>query len=131
MTVPFLCVIGVFALNYFSKIPVMIAMQREGKGYDNKNPREQQARLQGWGKRAVGAHQNGFEVSPLFASCVLIGHLTEGDPTLMGWLAVTFVVSRIVYIALYLLDLDKFRSLVWGLGILCSFGIALSGCGRL
>lgn len=104
----------------------MVAMSREGKGYDNKTPREQQARLTGWGKRALGAHQNSFEVTPIFASCVLIGHLSGGDPIWSSRLAVTFVVSRILYTALYLADLDKFRSLIWGLGLLTSFGIALS-----
>lgn len=126
MTIPFLCVLCAFLLNYLTKIPLMIAMGREGKGYDNKTPREQQMRLTGWGKRALAAHQNSFEVTPLFAACVFVGHLSQGNAQLSSILAVTFVLSRILYTILYLADLDKIRSLVWALGILCSFLISLS-----
>ncbi len=125
MTIPFFCVIAAFLLNYLSKIPVMMAMQADGK-YDNKNPRDQQDRLTGWGRRALGAHLNSFEVSPLFASCVLIGHLTGGNMQWNAILSITFIVSRLVYIGLYLADLDSIRSLVWATGILCSFTIAFS-----
>lgn len=126
MTTPLFCVLLAFALNYLSKIPLMIAMSREGKGYDNKNPREQQARLTGWGKRALAAHQNSFEVAPLFAACVFVGHLTSGNPGLSSLLAIGFIMSRVLYIALYLTNRDMFRSLIWSSGILMSFGIALS-----
>lgn len=126
MTIPLLCALGAFALNYLTKLPVAVAMAKEGKGYDNKSPREQQARLTGWGKRALAAHQNSFEVAPLFAAGVLIGHVTQGNPGLSSLLAVTFIVSRFVYTGLYLANLSSFRSAVWGIGILCSFGIGLS-----
>ncbi len=104
----------------------MVAMSKEGKGYDNKTPREQQARLTGWGKRALAAHQNGFEVAPLFAACVFVGHLTAGNAYFSSLCSIVFVISRIAYIGLYLADLDKFRSLIWALGIVASFSIGLS-----
>lgn len=104
----------------------MVAMKREGKGYDNKTPREQQARLTGWGKRALAAHQNSFEITPVFVGCVLMGHLSNGNLEWSDRLAIIFVVSRVLYTALYLADWDKFRSLIWGLGLACSFGIGLS-----
>lgn len=126
MTIPFLCVIAAFLLNYLSKIPLMIAMGREKGGYDNKNPRDQQANIKGWGRRALGAHLNSFEVAPLFAASVFIGHLTNGNPEWMARLSVYFIVSRVLYIALYVADVDKLRSLVWASGILSSFAIALS-----
>jgi len=126
MTIPLFCVLIAFAFNYLSKLPVAVAMSKEGKGYDNKTPREQQARLTGWGKRAVAAHQNSFEVTPLFAAGVLIGHVTQGNPEWSKCLAITFLVSRVVYTGLYLANLDAFRSLVWMLGIGCSFAIGLS-----
>lgn len=126
LTVPFLCTLAAFLLNYLSKMPVAIAMSREGKGYDNKTPRDQQAKLSGWGKRALAAHLNGFEVTPLFAACVFIGHLSQGNADVMSKLAILFVVSRVFYIGLYIADIDKIRSLVWATGILSSFAIALS-----
>jgi len=127
MTLPFWCVLLAYAVTYGTKIPVAVAMAREGRGYDNRNPREQQARLTGWGKRAVAAQNNGFEVSAFFAACVFVGHLSGGDPRWSGILAVTFVVSRIVYVILYLTDQASLRSLVWGSGIAAGAGIALSG----
>jgi uncharacterized MAPEG superfamily protein len=126
MTVPFWCVLLAYAVTYGTKIPVAIAMSREGRGYDNKNPREQQARLTGWGKRAVAAQNNGFEVSAYFAACVFIGHLSGGDAKWSAVLAVLFLISRVGYVALYLADLASLRSLVWGLGMAAATGIALS-----
>ena len=35
-----------------------MAMAQLPEGYDDKNPRDQQARLSGWGKRALPAHAN-------------------------------------------------------------------------
>ena len=52
---------------YCTKLPVAVAMQRAG-GYDNRMPRVQQARLEGWGARSVAAHQNGFESFAPFAA---------------------------------------------------------------
>ena len=52
-------------LPYFSKIPVAIAMHRNG-GYDNRHPRQQQAQLTGFGARALAAHQNAFEALIIF-----------------------------------------------------------------
>lgn len=127
MTTPLFCVLIAFLFNYLSKIPLAMAMAKEGKGYDNKTPREQQARLQGWGRRAWAAHYNSFEVTPLFAACVFVGHLTQGNAFWSTILAVTFLVSRVVYTYLYLANRDALRSLVWFIGILSSFGIALSG----
>lgn len=126
MTIPLACVLVAFLFNYLSKIPLAVAMAKEGKGYDNKNPREQQARLTGWGKRALAAHLNSFEVTPLFAACVFVGHLSQGDATWSARLAVGFLLSRVLYLGLYLANLDSLRSLAWFAGILASFGIALS-----
>lgn len=126
MTIALASVLVAFLFNYLSKVPLALAMSKEGKGYDNKTPRDQQARLTGWGKRALAAHQNSFEVTPLFAACVFVGHLTNGNPFWSSCLAVTFLISRVLYTYLYLANVDAMRSVVWFVGILSSFGIALS-----
>lgn len=128
MTPPLVCTLLAFGMNYLTKVPVAMAMAKENKGYDNRHPREQQARLTGWGKRALGAHLNSFEIAPLFASCVFIGHLTKGNASWSTALAVLFILSRVAYTALYIGDVHLMRSAVWGFGIFCSVGIALSGC---
>jgi uncharacterized MAPEG superfamily protein len=119
----FWCVLAMMAILYFSKIPVGIAMNQAG-GYDNRNPRDQQARLTGWGRRATAAHQNGFEIFPLFGVSVLMAHVLEVNPHWVNLLAGYFVVSRVVYIALYIGNVDKARSLVWMSGLLSCFALA-------
>lgn len=126
MNIPFLCVGIAFLLLYLSKIPVAIAMHRAG-GYDNRNPREQQARLTGWGRRALAAHQNAFEAFAPFAAAVLVAQVGGTDPTLKTELAIAFIASRVLYHVLYLANLATLRSLAWGVGMLCSGGLLLAG----
>lgn len=119
MNIPFLCVFVTFILNYVSKVPVALAMHQQVGGYDNQHPRDQQAKLSGWGRRALGAHMNGFEVAPAFAAAVLIGHLANINPHWLSLLSLIFVASRLVYIGLYLGNVSTLRSAVWALGMAC------------
>ncbi len=125
MTTPFYCLLVIMVFPYLAKLPAMKAMAQEGRGYDNKNPRDQQTRLTGWGKRAVAAHLNSFEILPIFASAVFMNHLTNADlaPVSSG-LAVFFVVSRFAYVGLYLAHLAALRSMVWFAGIGACFALA-------
>ena len=110
MTIPFFCVFLAFLLNIISKGPVAIAMAQQSGGYDNKNPRDQQASLDGWGRRAVAAHLNSFEAFPAFAAAVLVAVVAGADPAWTMRLAVTFIVARTLYLPLYLLDQRRTRS---------------------
>jgi uncharacterized MAPEG superfamily protein len=125
MTVPFVCVVLAFLLTIASKGPVALAMARQPGGYDNREPRRQQAALGGWGRRALAAHQNGFEAFPAFAAAVIIAHLAGADPIWSTRLAFVFLASRAVYIPLYLSDLAIVRSLVWTLGFLATVALFL------
>lgn len=116
MSVPFLCILAAFLVVLASKIPVAVAMARQPGGYDNHHPRDQQAVLQGWGRRALAAHLNGFEAFPAFAAAVLVAVLAGADPLWTTRLAVLFVAARALYVALYILDLSSLRSLVWSVG---------------
>jgi len=123
MNTPFFCVFLAFLLNMVSKGPVALAMTRQNKGYDNKHPRDQQAELMGWGRRALAAHLNGFEAFPAFAAAVLVAFLADADPVWSARLAVTFVVARVLYLPLYISNLDLFRSTVWGIGLIATAGL--------
>jgi len=125
MTIPFICIFVAFLLNMVSKGPVALAMARQGKGYDNKHPRDQQAELEGWGRRAIAAHLNGFEAFPAFAAAVLVAFLAGADPVWSARLAVTFVVARALYLPLYIGNLDLLRSTVWGIGFTANAGLFL------
>lgn len=126
MSIPFWCLFFAALLIYLAKIPVAKAMREEGRGYDNHHPRAQQARLTGFGARAVAAHQNSIEMFPLFAAGVLMAHTTE----VFGWwvdlLAILFIVTRVLYLLFYWRDLAWQRSLVWTVGLVCCLLLMLS-----
>lgn len=109
-----------------TKIPVAIAMQQAG-GYDNKTPREQQAHLEGWGQRALAAHQNAFEALPVFGLALLGAVQLEVSPDTIYLLGILFFVSRLVYQVCYLADWATLRSLSWGVGYLACLGLVVVG----
>ena len=126
MSLPFWCIFISALLIFLAKAPVARAMQQESGVYDNHHPRSQQARLSGFGARALAAHLNSFEAFPLFAVGVLMAHVTQTHGVLVDVLAVIFVISRVLYLLCYWADLHWQRSLVWGLGLLCSLLLMLT-----
>jgi uncharacterized MAPEG superfamily protein len=125
MSIPFWCVFISALLIFVAKIPVAKAMNDLG-GYDNHLPRQQQAQLTGFGARALAAHQNCFEAFILFAVGVLMAHTTQTAGWLIDLLAIIFVITRIIYLLCYWVDLAWQRSLVWGVGLLCSLLLMIS-----
>jgi uncharacterized MAPEG superfamily protein len=125
MAIHFWCIVAAWVLIYAGKLPVAVAMQRAG-GYDNHHPRAQQAALTGWGARSVAAHLNGFETFAPFAAAVLVAHICGAATGTVDLLAVVFVVSRVVYVGLYLADLASLRSMVWSVGWIATFGLFLT-----
>jgi uncharacterized MAPEG superfamily protein len=124
MTTPFVCVLIAFVLIYVPKLPLSVAMARQPGGYDNKDPRSQQAKLTGKDARARGAHYNGFEAFSPFAAAVFVAHLGgAGADHRASILAIAFVVVRVLYIAVYLADLASVRSAIWSLGFLCTVAL--------
>ncbi|MDP2713459.1 MAPEG family protein [Rheinheimera sp.] len=110
-------------LPFLAKAPLAFAMQKSG-GYDNHNPRAQQAALQGFGQRANAAHYNSFEALLIYACAVFsAAGLNAVDETTvtLGWL---FIASRVAYLVCYWLDYATTRSLMWLVGMLAAFSIA-------
>lgn len=127
MTLPLWCLFISAILIFLTKVPVAKAMAEEGGGrYDNHHPRAQQARLTGFGARALAAHQNSFEAFPLFAAGVLVAHVTQSQGVLVDGAALLFVLARVLYVVLYWVDLAWQRSLVWVVGLACSLLLMLS-----
>ena len=123
MTTPFVCVLIAFLLIYLPKLPLSVAMARQPGGYDNKQPRQQQAKLEGFGARAAAAHYNTIEAFPPFAAAVFVAHLTGANDYRASVLSVAFVVARTLYVAAYLADQDYLRSAIWGIGFLCTVAL--------
>jgi uncharacterized MAPEG superfamily protein len=125
MTVLVLCLFVMVLLPYLAKIPMAMSMNQLG-GYDNNYPREQAAKLHGFGARAYAAHQNSFEALSVFSAVILAAIATNHTGFLIQFLAVFYVLTRFSYHALYLMNLATLRSMVWGIGYLtCLF---ILGC---
>ena len=113
-------------LHVVSKAPLAVAQSQSPGGYDNHNPRDQQAALEGWGKRALAAHQNQIESFPLFAAGALVSVAMGVTSVTVGYLAMAYVVARLVYFFLYIKDISTLRSLVWGVGFASSMALLCS-----
>jgi len=110
-------------LPFLAKAPLAFAMQKEG-GYDNHNPRAQQAALKGFGQRANAAHYNSFEALIIYGCAVLsavgLGAI-DNTTVILGWV---FIASRILYLLCYWFDYATPRSTVWLVGIIAAFSMA-------
>lgn len=126
MTIELWCLFIAGLLHTLSKLPLVKAQAKMKGGYDNNNPREQQASLSGWGKRAHAAHNNQIESFPLFATGVLVAMVADVTSSAVGYLAVAYVISRVLYIIFYVKDISKWRSLVWVVGYFASLALLCS-----
>ena len=122
MTRLIVCLFIAALLPYIAKVPMIVAMNKLG-GYDNNHPRDQQAKLTGFGARALAAHQNAFESLIIFAPAILLAITTKNTGTLIEQIAITHVVARILYHVAYLINVGVIRSLLWAVGIISSFSI--------
>jgi uncharacterized MAPEG superfamily protein len=86
---------------------------------DNHLPRIQQAQMTGIGARAIGAQQNAWEALMMFTPVVMVVQIAGVDPTASGLTGIVFVVARLLHAIFYLADLDKLRSLMFVIGIIC------------
>ena len=104
----------IYATVYYAK---------HDKKYNNSSPREFLEQQKGAKKRAYWAHQNGFEIFPLFAAAVIIAHMAGAPQAQIDMLAGGFVLSRIGFTFAYIMDRSTVRSLIWGLGFFCIIGL--------
>jgi uncharacterized MAPEG superfamily protein len=122
---PWIYLVVAFALIYVPRGIVTREMKKLPGGYDNASPRDQQAKLEGVGRRALAAHQNGFESFPIFAAG-LLASIVGRVPAL--WIAIiggVHVVARILYVVFYIGDKPTGRSGVWTLALLASVALMI------
>ena len=96
---------------------------------DNKEPRLQSAQLSGAGARAVAAQANSWEALGIFSAAVLALVISGVSLDSVATLALVYTLLRVVYIPLYIGNIDALRSLVFigGFGIcMYMFYLALS-----
>ncbi|MFF7706387.1 MAPEG family protein [Pseudomonas sp. NPDC007930] len=117
MTLAYGCVLVAIILPYVCTTIAKVTSKRFNRRA-NHDPRAFQETLEGLPRRAHAAQLNSFEILPAFIGAVVIAHLEGGaaQGTLDG-LALAFILTRLAYIACYLGDWARLRSLVWFVGL--------------
>ena len=113
-----------FGLVFVPRILVVVAL-RQAKKFDNDHPRDAVNQLEGWGRRAQAAQDNGWEAFPAFAVGVLAAALTGARPELAAILCIVHLVMRGLYVAGYVGNWSSPRSLVWMIATGCTVGLML------
>jgi len=99
------------------------------KNYDNHNPREWLAQQTGYRARANAAQGNCFEAFPFYAIGILVAMHAQVPQERIDIYAGVFIVARMVYVASYVMDKDKLRSMAWFVGFLCTLGLYSASLG--
>lgn len=87
---------------------------------DNQHPREQYARLEGPGARAVAAQQNAWEALIIYSAALLAIVATNAEVRLLAIVTTIILIARILHGFFYIANMDKMRSF--------SFLVAFFGC---
>lgn len=83
------------------------------RDFDNKEPRRWLEKQTGFRQRADAAHRNHFEAFPFFAVGILVAEQLAVSQSTVDALAIAYIVIRIIYTALYLIDKATLRSISW------------------
>jgi len=100
------------------------------RNYDNHNPRQWLAQQTGYRARANAAQANCFEAFPLYAVGILMAMLAEVDLDQIELCALIFIAARVAYVACYLMDKDKLRSLAWTVGVASTVALYISSASQ-
>lgn len=79
--------------------------------------RERMPELDGWAGRAQRAHRNILESLVLFASLVLVAHVTGKSNAMTALGAQMFFWARLVYAPVYIAGIAWVRTAAWGVSI--------------
>jgi uncharacterized MAPEG superfamily protein len=91
--------------------------RRRDGGFDNNQPREWLARLDGWQARANAAQANSWEALPIFIAGLFVAHQHQTAQATVDVLALVFIAARLAYVGLYVADKASLRSLLWIAGL--------------
>ena len=114
------CVFGTLMLYLLTIAPVKwIGFRR----FDNSRPRDPAFYADPLRARALGAHQNGIEAFPFFATAVLLAEFRGAPQYLINELAVLFVIVRVAYVLTYVGNRPRLRSILWNIGFVINVAI--------
>lgn len=99
---------------------LVVAYARLRVGYDMAAPRAMFDKLPPYAQRATWAHQNSLEAFMIFAAAALMAYVTAQNSSIAVGAAIAFVVARLLYSVFYILNVPLARSLMFGIGTVCS-----------
>ncbi|MBA2238458.1 MAG: MAPEG family protein [Lysobacter sp.] len=103
-----------------------------GERYDNRDPRGWLARQENPRCiRASAAQSNAFEAFAPFAAGVVLAQLAGVPGDRIAWIAVIFVVLRILHGIFYITGKQGLRSLVWAAGLLAVLALLVQAALRV
>lgn len=121
---PLLCYVWWWVALTFVRIGQAQHASANNASYNNKDPRSQQAQLEGLGRRAVNTMNNHAEGFAFFATAVVLNIALRGPENGSTEVAITALAHagfRLGHCVAYLLDIDIIRSLCFFLGIVANF----------
>lgn len=104
-----------------AKAPLALEMNKL-KAYNNRYPREQQDKLEGFGARCKAAHYNSFEALIMYIPGALAVIAMNAVTPMTEYFAIGFIFARFSYLLMYWMDQHVLRSSFWAVG----FGLSLA-----
>jgi uncharacterized MAPEG superfamily protein len=128
MTVAEWCLFGAVILYLGTLAPTKALAPTE---FDNADPRAPAFYKHPIRKRALGAHINGIETFPFFATAVLLAEFRHASQAWIDGLAVAFLVARIAFVLAYVGNAATTRTVLWNAAMAFNVGLFfLSGYGQ-
>ena len=123
MEIALWCVVAVIVIPY-----LLIFMTRLPDITLEKNlsPRIVSESFSGVRQRLFWAHMNGLEIIAPFAAAVIIAQNLHVNQQTIDILAISFVVSRVLYTMMYAANRGLLRSLMFIAGMICITGLFIA-----
>jgi uncharacterized MAPEG superfamily protein len=91
--------------------------------FDNANPRDLRFYDDPVRKRVLGAHLNGIETFPFFATAVLLAEFKAAPQGWVDLLACGFLLTRLTFVLAYVADKATLRTVLWNIAF--AFNVSL------
>lgn len=120
--------IAIWCVLFAAALPIVCTgMAKAGStDFDNARPREWQANLEGWRRRATAAQNNSFEAFPMFAVAVLVATTQGAAGVAVDILALAWVAFRLAYVWAYVSDHATLRSTFFALAFFSAVAIFIA-----
>ena len=120
MTIAEWCLFGAVVLYLATVAPAKAIGHRD---FDNASPRDPSFYEHPVRKRALGAHINGIETFPFFATAVLLAQFRQAPQEWVDCLALAFLITRLAFVGAYVCDKPTARTVLWNAAFAFNLGV--------